>query len=267
MVTLTFIIPIRHYENIRNIDEFNFNLQQTVHSINLQTSQDWQAIIVVNTGTLLPELPKNFKIKYVDFKKNENHEYTDEISLEGFRDSVRLDKGKRILAGMLEAEKTRYFMVVDDDDLISKHLTSYVSMNNTEYGWKINKGYVWQSKSNLLYAKNNFNKICGTSLIIQSNLYGLKKDINLHSEEYIKNMLGSHVKIDEILAINGTPLKNLPFRGAIYRVGHICSHSQNGGIFKYFITLRDFKNPKQLMYKILHLRYFFKRLKNDFLKQ
>jgi hypothetical protein len=77
-------------------------------------------------------------------------------------------------------------------------------------------------------------------------------------------MLGSHIKIDNILEKRGTPLNKLPFYAVIYRVGHVCSHSQNGGIFEFFIKNRFFKKPFTLLKNIVKIRFITKQVRRDF---
>jgi hypothetical protein len=50
----------------------------------------------------------------------------------------------------------------------------------------------------------------------------------------------------------------------LYRVGHVCSHSQNGGIFNYFIKLNSIKSIAKNIGKIVKLRFFSKKLKKEF---
>lgn len=262
MATVTFIIPIRHFENIRDHKKHDLNLRQTIASISNQTCSDWSAIIIANHGMKLPALPKGFSVKYVNFDKNNKHD--DMTNIEEFRDAVRLDKGSRILTGMLSSPNSKYFMVVDDDDLINCNIVDYVKKKYGIYGWIISDGYMWDDGTKLLYQKNNFNKLCGTSLIIRSDLYNLPNSFDEASDLYIKDMLGSHIRIDSILEKNATPLEKLPFYGAIYRVGHICSHSKNRGIFDFFIKNRFFKKPFVLLKNLVKLRLITKQIKRDF---
>ena len=47
-------------------------------------------------------------------------------------------------------------------------------------------------------------------------------------DKKVKDMLGSHRRIRDILKSKGVPLQPLPFRGAVYRVGNAGSHSGTG---------------------------------------
>ncbi len=118
----------------------------------------------------MPVLPDNFELKQVDFPPNPMFEQGDN-DLEAFRDACRLDKGRRVLAGILEADKTGYVMVVDDDDFVSRRLTGFVAGYPGENGWYVQNGYIWGDGGRLIYEYTDFSKFCGTSHIIRADLY------------------------------------------------------------------------------------------------
>ena len=106
---LTFIIPVRHQDNARDWSALKANLSQTVASISNQSSDDWRGIIVANEGADLPELPEPFEVVRVDFPPNNMHE-RDGADMEDFYEAFRVDKGRRVLAGMLQARGSRFYL-------------------------------------------------------------------------------------------------------------------------------------------------------------
>ena len=206
MTLLTFIIPVRHHANARNWESLRAKLAQTVHSINGQTNSDWRAIIVANEGSDLPDLPPRFAVERVNFPPNERHERQNNANRQEFWDAFRLDKGRRVLAGMLACRESHFYMIVDDDDFVSSSLVQHVADNRDAPGWCVQLGYVWDDGGRLLFATEEFNRMCGTSLIVRSDLYSLPQRFEDASEEWIKTMLGSHRFIADILAERGTPL-------------------------------------------------------------
>ncbi len=142
-------------------------------------------------------------------------------------EAVGLDKGRRILTVMLSARNSRFFMIVDNDDFVSANIVEFAARNADANGWKIDRGYLWNEGGRLLLHHNDFANFCGTSLIIRSDLYRLPATFEDADIDYIKSMLGSHVHIGKMLADQGHPLGSLPFRGAIYRVGHSGAHSKS----------------------------------------
>ena len=259
MTCLTFIIPIRHQDCSDNWDVLLKNLSQTVKSICAQTCDDWKCVIVANKGADLPDFPDGFDVCLVDYPPNNMYAQEDQ-DIGSYRDAVRLDKGKRILSGIRHSEPTHYFMFVDDDDLIHRDLVKYVCDNAGEGGWYINKGLVWQDGSGLLMKYSQFYMLCGTSHIVSSRLLDFSgNEVNI---EYVKRMLGSHIHLKGELDKTNTPLRPLPFRGAIYRIGHADAHSKIGGIYRTFFTKRRIlKHPLETIVKLLSLRKLTKKTK------
>lgn len=261
---VTFIIPVRHQANAKNWPQLKAHLTQTIASIAAQTHSNWRAVIIANEGADLPEVPHGFDIVRVDFPPNTLHEQGS-ANRELFYDAIRLDKGRRVLKGMLHARGTAFYMNVDDDDLISNKIVSFVAQNVAANGWMIKQGYVWGDAGRLLYMHHDFSNFCGTSLIIRSDLYKLPDSYEQASDDYIKTMLGSHIKISKILAERYAPLARLPFNGAIYRIGHLGSHSQSPKLFRlYFLNKYLLLRPHKLLGNLIKLRFLTASLKKEY---
>jgi hypothetical protein len=264
MTLVTFIIPVRHPDNAHDWSRLKANLAQTVASISNQTSDDWRGIIVANEGADLPDLPERFCVERVTFPPNDMHE-RGKASIEAFRDAFRADKGRRVLKGMLRARDSRFFMIVDDDDFVSARIVRYVSENPDANGWTIDHGYIWDDGGRFLLGYDDFNHLCGTSLIVRTDLYGVPERFEHASLDWIKSMLGSHVRIAGILAERGTPLATLPFRGAVYRVAHPGSHSRAPSfLVTYLLSWRALTRPRQLLRNLGKLRLVGKTVKREF---
>jgi hypothetical protein len=261
---LTFIIPVRHPDNTKNWAQLRQRLQKTAASVAQQTRPDWRAVVVSNVSTDLPRLPPGFEVCWVDFPPNPLYERQGD-DLEAFYEAVRFDKGRRILAGMLHVDSTCYFMVVDDDDFISNRLTEFVAAAPHANGWYIRDGYVW-SGGKWLYLHNDFSNYCGTSHIIRADLLHMPSSLDVASDAYIRRTLGSHLFIERDLAASGTPLAPLPFPGAIYRTGHIGSHSRSTAIFRhFFLRWNVLRNPLRLGRRLLRLRLLDQAIHKEFL--
>jgi hypothetical protein len=264
MPLLTFIIPVRHQDNARDWSLLKANLTQTVASIANQTNGDWRAIIVANHGADLPDLPERFGVVRVDLPPNDMHELGS-AGRETVLDAFRADKGRRVLMGMLAIDDSRFFMIVDDDDFVSAHLVQYVSEHADAPGWTIDRGYIWDDGGKLLLGYNRFNHLCGTCLIVPAEAYGLPERFEDASLDWIKSMLGSHVRLPEILAERGTPLKALPFRGAVYRVANRGSHSQAPSlVVRYFLSWEALRQPKRLVRNLTRLRLVDEAARREF---
>jgi glycosyltransferase involved in cell wall biosynthesis len=251
---LTFVIPLRHPRNSPDWPTLKRRLAETMRSIAGQDDGRWRAIIVANKGSDLPPLPGKFELKQVDFTPNPMFEQGDNDRA-AFLDSCRLDKGRRVLAGILEADRTGYVMVVDDDDFVSSRLTSFVAGHLGENGWYVRDGYIWGDGGKLVYEYSDFSKFCGTSHVIRRSLYELPARIAATDPDYIRKIFGSHVFIREYLEERGEPLKPLPFVGAVYRVGHAGAHSKSAGLIRQVFFRRELlKNPLKVAGRFARLR-------------
>ncbi|MBB6146846.1 hypothetical protein HNQ77_004827 [Silvibacterium bohemicum] len=225
---LAFIIPVRHQDNARDWRRVKEILTQTVRSVAAQEGEGWKAVIVANHGADLPPLPRGVEVKWVDFAPNALHEKDnlEKVRKGKFWRAFRLSKGRRVLAGMLHAGDVGHFMIVDDDDFVSRKLTSFVAHNSNSNGWVIRDGYVWSEGSRFLFSHPDFSALCGSSHIVRADLYKLPPSLDEASEFFITRVLASHRFTRRYFDRKGTPLAPLPFPGAIYRVGNTQSHSR-----------------------------------------
>lgn len=262
---ITFIIPVRHQDNARDWALLKANLCQTITSIANQSEDSWRGLIVANRGADLPELPDGFDVAWVDFSPNLFHEMNHSPSREDFLDAFRLDKGRRVLAGMLAARDSGYYMIVDDDDLVNSGLVSYVKECEGRNGWYIKRGYIWDHNGKYVMEHDDFNHVCGTCLIIRSDLYGIPSDFDSATEDWIKTMLGSHHRITEVLQARGSALAPLPFVGAVYRVAHGGSHSKTPSLLvKYFLSLYAVKHPIKTFRNLFRFHRINSKVRRDF---
>lgn len=267
MALLTFVIPIRHPSNALDWGALIGRLKATMASISAQTCPDWSCVIVANRGANLPPLPGGFSVEWVDFPPNAVHEKREGVSQHDFFDAFRLDKGRRVMAGMLAARDSRYLMVVDDDDLISRRLVAHVKKNDGANGWLVYHGFMWGEGSHMLMRLAGFNKFCGSCLVIRTDLYRLPDSLASAQVEHIKS-LGSHYQTHEELAKEGAPLALLPFDGAIYRVGQPGSHGKVPSVMRGWIfNSKALAQPKVFFWRLKHLRWMTSGLRREFFGQ
>lgn len=260
---LTFIIPVLHQDNAKDWNKLKQNLASTMKSISSQKNDSWKGIVVANRGADLPALPPGFDVKWVEFPPNRLYEQGN-IDKEQFYEAVRIDKGRRVLAGMLHAGEMQHVMIVDDDDFVSDRLSTVAVENPTANGWYIRDGYVWGEDSNYVYEFSDFSKLCGTCYVIRADLYELPHTFAEAADEYIKRMLGSHIFIRDHLAEKLTPLAPLPFVGAVYRVGHAGAHSQSVGVFAQYFPKKLVKQPFELVRRLRRLRHLSPAITREF---
>jgi hypothetical protein len=263
---LTFIVPVRHPENSRNWQQLKSLLAQTATAISKQEGGDWRAVVVANTGADLPELPVGFQVKRVDFPPNPKHELgKDNAEKEAVYDAFRYDKGRRVLAGMLQLRDSDYFMIVDDDDVVSCKLARFVASHAGASGWYIKNGYVWTDGGRGLYRHPSFHKFCGTSHIVRTDLMELPETFEQATPEYIKQMLGSHLFLGDYLRKRGNPLTPLPFVGAVYRIGHPGAHSKSSSLLRTFVLQESFiRRPWVILRNMFRMRVVTARLRREY---
>ncbi|MBI5716120.1 MAG: galactosyl transferase [Burkholderiales bacterium] len=261
---VTFIIPVRHPDNARDWPGLTSRLIETASSIAAQAHAGWRAIVVANHGADLPRLPKGFDVVRVDHGPNPVHDIG-AANREAAYEAVRLNKGYRVLAGMLAAGRTGYFMIVDDDDFVSRDIVAHAAAHEGANGWAVHRGFVWTEGGRLVFLHPRFASFCGTSHIVRSDLYDLPPSVEAAGERYVKDMLGSHVRIDDILAARGTPLAPLPFAGAVYRVGHAGAHSKSRGVIRTALLNRTtLASPRLFWHNLKSMRFLSPQIAGHF---
>lgn len=261
---LTFIIPVRHQENSKNWEQLKKNLTETIKSVAAQNNDAWHGVIVANYGADIPDLPRKFTVHRVNFAPNAIHERKN-ASIEDFYEAFRIDKGRRVLSGLIHAKPTGHVMILDDDDFVSNRLSDFVVKNGEENGWYFKEGYVWQDGGSMLYRYDGFHKYCGSSHIIRADILKIPSSFTEATYEYISKTLGSHVNTNEDCASQGYQLRPLPFIGAVYRTGHSGAHSKSKGLIRqFFLNKSIFKNPIKNTMNLLRLRLIDKKIKHEF---
>lgn len=262
---LTFIIPVRHQKNAVDWNVVKNNLRGTIKSLKNQDHPGWKAVVVANYGADLPDMPEGFEVKRVNFPPNPIFK-KGSAPKEDVYEAVRIDKGRRVLSGLLHAGEMGHIMIVDDDDFVNRNLTSFIAKNPNANGFFVKYGYIWGAGEKwILRYDGNFSHLCGTSHIVRSDLYNLPCSFDSATESYIKKMLGSHKYIFDLMKENGTPLSPLPFYGAIYRVGHTENHSQSSGMLdQYFLKRWLWRYPVRQIKNLLRLKRINKSIINDF---
>jgi hypothetical protein len=251
---LTFVVPVRHHENSRDWSLECENLLNTTRSIAAQTEPGWAAVVVVNEGAPLPELPAGVIVKRVDFSPNLHHD----VNAGDFRsamDAFRRDKGRRVLAGMRALPGSEYFMIVDGDDFVNRQISAHVKAGRGGAGWYLAHGYGVNYR--------------GTwSFLLQDlfHLYRIPPEDDPAFIPYISKRLGSHGAITELFAEDGHPLAPVPFPGAAYVVGHPNSHSISNTLLRQYILNKDsLRRPWTLPSKLSRIRLVDSAFRQEFM--
>jgi hypothetical protein len=175
-------------------------------------------VIVANTGAPLPEVPAKFSIVRVDLPARvlpDRHSHPAD-----FYRMFRADKGARILAGLNHADPSGHVMFVDHDDLVSARLAALAAGEPARNGWYFEDGYLYSGGSEVYLFDTGFYKFCGTCHVVRADLLRLQPLAEARREALVSRWLGSHYFLKDDFDRLGVPLARLPFRGAMYRMGH-----------------------------------------------
>jgi len=215
---VNFVIPVRHPSMVKDKELQITIMAQTFASLAAQTADGWTATVVANKGDTLPELPPKFRIAWVDYPPADS--YVNVGSLNDYYAAVRQDKGRRVLKAARTIHPQDYMMVVDDDDLVSNRLVSFLCGQPLCQGWAINHGYAWIAGQNKLRKVKDFHTSCGTSLIIKAGYYRFSKQSSGEEDSTAIAELGSHKIVVQRALAASKPLKYIPFYAGIYRYNH-----------------------------------------------
>lgn len=153
-----------------------------------------------------------------------------------------------------------FTMIVDADDLISKHIVSFVKRHDeNKFGWYIDKGYILYLDKERLNFAPHFPS--GSNSIINYTMDQLPKDLkdawrpSQPGNDFIITM-GHSTKV-KIEACNtmGRPLRPIGFEAAIYVLGTGENHS----------TISGFRSPiRSFLDLTITRRRFSNKIKDEF---
>jgi hypothetical protein len=265
-----FIIPLLHPQNATSWDHVLDLLERTLKSVSNQTASEFKVILVYNEGSRLRSYHPGVIYHPINLPPNPLYELGS--STEQGRNSFRLDKGKKCLAGLYRArefsnpQSPAYVMFVDADDCVSSRMVEFASHSSQSNGWFVDQGYLYKEGGHLMYhLQTNFSRLCGTCHVIRYDLFDLPLQMEAVSQEYILRGLGSHIFIREMLAEKGTPLDPLPFAGAVYVFGHGDNHSQTPGYRSLILgRSRKSKGFSKTLRMLSHFRLQTNSLRREF---
>lgn len=210
---LVFIVPLRSSQTSTSWEQVSKLFERCVKSLCNQTSPEFKVIVVCHERPVTKFEHPQLTYINVDFPipvwENNSDTYTRET-----------DRSRKIWTGLnnIQQFQPSHVMVVDADDLVSKHLASFVKEHSQSNGWSIETGYECCEGSNrAYYMSNRFYDKCGTSSIIRYELLDSYKKFQFADVKGFQFL--HHQSISDLMSKNGTPLEPLPFDG-IYIVGH-----------------------------------------------
>jgi hypothetical protein len=235
---LVFVIPLKSRETSKSWPQVCKLLERCVQSICRQTVPNFKVVVVCNQRPELEFSHPALHYVEVDFPIPEPN-----------CQSRNIDKSKKIITGLLYARQfsPTHVMLVDADDCVSHRLAAFTNQHPEANGWFLDKGYVYQENSRLIYyRKLAFNNICGTCNILRFDLCPLPSEsLQVFTPELIDFYSGkSHRDVEKVMQAQQTPLTALPFIGAVYIIGNGENIYQDG-----FATIYKGRT-RQLMFRL-----------------
>lgn len=257
---LNFIVPVRHPQNMKDPEIQKHNLSKTLLSLSNQSITEYKIIIVVNPGTLLPQLPERCEVCFVDSDPIEE----EGLTIDELRPLRHCDVARKVHAGLILSGLKGFFMKVDDDDFVHKDIAKLCYENPGKDGFRVTKGYMWSENSNFLYYLNNFHNRCGTCNILKAELLDIPPQLEKNVSDRLRDMLGYHTRLKTVLQDRLT-IEDIDFPAAIYNIGHGNSNMMHPNVWQlYFRNRAIHTKPIEFITKLMKLRLVTSKTKKYF---
>lgn len=205
---LTFIISMRARALSKDWAHHTWLLEKTVDSILAQTDSGFDVVVVCHD---IPDIPQvrhpKVHVLPVDFPPPRRT-----------NDDMCIDKVLKVSGGIewAMARGSDYVMFVDADDLVSRRLSAFVAAHRGENGWYFHDGFVHRYGERWVRTQALHHRICGTCVIVRTDL------LRFAPSEFCRGATTNTLADVGIefylphLAAQDSPIKPLPFPGAIY---------------------------------------------------
>ncbi|MEM6742167.1 MAG: hypothetical protein AAF676_00350 [Pseudomonadota bacterium] len=221
MTSLTFIMPVRHPQSVRDPADQQRVIGQTIRSIAAQTVDDWRLRIVCNREQRLPPLPANVERVDIDLPPVPREALESATDMASTYIPANLDRGRRVHLGLAGLGPDDLIMPVDDDDFISRRLAEHVLARAAAGGsaWLLGPGYVFPDGGFWMRpASVDCYRFTGTSVIARLRRFPGLADA-APSEEAVHD-IGDHGRSSSRLLTGDDPAEIVPFPAVVYRVNH-----------------------------------------------
>ncbi len=202
---LGFVIPLKSRQVSRDWRHVSRLLERTLRSVCAQTHPGFHVVVACHE---IPEL--DFRHPQIDFLPVGCDPPGLDVKARRRDKSLKLYQG---LQRIRESDPT-HVMVVDAADLVSRRLASHVTDHPGANGWFFRSGYICASGMPALHVeRRRFHHWCGSGHILKV------ENIELPDAAERRWRLAHRWVVIRQRA-RGTPLRPLPFPGAIYNVSH-----------------------------------------------
>jgi hypothetical protein len=243
---LIFVIALQSPRASRDWGLVSRLWERTLRSICAQTGADFRVFLVCNERPQIGFAHPAVTVIERDFP------------LPGPSTAERMqDKWLKLKHGLVAARSLApaHVLLMDADDCVHRGLAAFCAAHPGEMGWRFDIGYVRDEGSRWLFLRRNFDTYCGTSAIVRVEPSELPAAVEEVIDPYFILTHG-HGTIGEYLRERGTPLRKLPFIGAIYNT----ATGENDSGF----SLRGWRSRKVLLRKLLNSRPLTRTIREEF---
>lgn len=245
--TLSFVIPVRDPKGVKNWPQIKDILEKTLSSLH---ATGGAVFVAASRGSDLPQLHGAHLVE-LDLPYSE----LPPPHTEQRYDAIRMDKGARIMHALVRYRPKGHVMVVDYDDLVHREITDLPRNNPDTPGWILNAGYVFDSSGTCYHINRGFNKICGTSVIVRSDLLAIPQKVEDIDYQWAATMLGSHRFIQEYFAKSSdTKFIEVNRPLSAYRIGYGDNVSGMDTVKSAYFDSEILLTPKKFLKNLLRLR-------------
>jgi hypothetical protein len=227
---IVFITSLRHPDTANDYAEVERLLADTLASICAQDTEDFRVVVV---GHVAPGFALPPKVDFVGVDMPVPPLEDGKVS----RSAVKTDKGIKLMIAAAFAKRydPSHVMIVDADDYVSRRIASFVNGSDHRGGWYVSSGIVLSKQDRRARAlTRHFNRRCGSSMIYAMADMPIpdyapdlvERLFRKATSEIVRMVFGSHLYSNDYFAKRGTPLKPLPFPGAVYVLQTGENHSE-----------------------------------------
>ncbi len=222
---IDFVIPFRARTTTTNWRRACQLLTDTLRSVENSSDARWRAIVVCHDEPI--GIPSDRQVLVVRAPFEPPGPDSQNLATKRRLFVWETDKGRKQLAGvdLVRRSGSKYFMLLDADDLISSRLVEWCLARDHPAGYFIDEGYrLDDTNRDRLYFRRRFFQECGSSSILRTTVapFPAKLDYTLDLNDKFTRRYVVHAYIPEAMAALGQPMERVPFPAAVYRF-----HDQN----------------------------------------
>eukprot|EP01037_Dinobryon_pediforme_P009578 gene9578-9655_t len=211
MGKIYFVMPLKSRKVARDWGHVVALFDDTIAAILSQTLQDIHVVVACH------ERPES---RFIDDPRLQFVPVTYEAPTTIAEQTQDKQTKIRILVENICRRGGGYIVMMDADDLVSKHLAAYIKADNNRRGYSLDLGYILNARRKQIRQVRNFSKHCGSCAV-----FYLEADDILTADTGIIGRIAtsSHLGYADAAAACNRKLQPVPFPAMIY----IRHHGEN----------------------------------------